>query len=185
MGFCFHSNQEVKDFTRKCRKEDKTNLMLNRLKWFVELSDFQKYDSVKIFFLIAMAETNIKLLEDRFPENSNETSDVEKFFDGFSKEDKDELQKYFFVEDEFFNKKTFEFKKIVNILLNVRHLLVHGKNHYNFRFHNGSDELFNLIHGEIGPKNKKEEIEYELEIKYDNFRRLMIKNAIENIKGCF
>jgi hypothetical protein len=185
ISFCFSNDSETEKFATKCLKKNKTRWMLNRLQWFVELSDFQKYDSVKTFFLIAMAETNIKLLENRFEDNSNETSDVKKFFSRFIKQDKDELRKYFFKTDRFLNKKTFKFDKIVDILLNVRHRVAHGKNHYDFRFHDGSDNLMNIIFGEVGTKNKKRKIQYELEITYNNFRKLMIKNAIENIKGCF
>ena len=57
------------EFIKNCLKKNKTRWMLNRLKWFIELADHQQYDSVKVFFLIAMAETNIKLLEDRFKDN--------------------------------------------------------------------------------------------------------------------
>ena len=185
IGFCFPNNTETEKFATKCLKKNKTRWMLNRLQWFVELSDFQKHDSIRTFFLIAMAETNIKLLENRFTDNSNETSDVQKFFSRFSKLDKNELRKYFFKTDQLLNKKTFKFEKVVNILLNVRHRLAHGKDHYQFRFHDGSDTLSNIIHGEIGPINKKKKIMYYLEITYLNFRKLMIKNAIENIKGCF
>ena len=185
IGFCFINDAETEKFATKCLKKNKTRWMLNRLQWFVELSDFQKYDSVKTFFLIAMAETNIKLFENRFEDNSNETSDVKKFFSRFVKQDKDELRKYFFKTDRFLNKKTFKFDKIVGILLNVRHRVAHGKNHYDFRFHDGSDNLMNIIFGEVGTKNKKRKIQYELEITYNDFRKLMIKNAIENIKGCF
>lgn len=182
IGFCFHSDQEVENFARNCLKENKTRWMLNRLQWFVELADFQRYDSVKTFFLVAMAETNIKLLENRFKDNSNEVADVKKFFARFSKQDKDELRKYFFKTDKFLNKKSFKFNKVVDILLNVRHRVVHGKNHYDFRFHDGSDNLMNIIFGEVGTKNKKKSIRYELEITYKNFREMMIKNAVENIK---
>lgn len=185
IGFCFPNDIETEKFATKCLKKNKTRWMLNRLQWFVELSDFQKYDSVKTFFLIAMAETNIKLFENRFEDNSNETSDVKKFFSRFIKQDKDELRKYFFKTDRFLNKKTFKFDKIVGILLNARHRVAHGKNHYDFRFHDGSDNLMNIIFGEVGTKNKKRKIHYELEITYNDFRKLMIKNAIENIKGCF
>ena len=73
----------------------------------------------------------------------------------------------------------------VPAILNVRHRVAHGKNHYDFRFHDGSDDLMNIIFGEVGTKNKKRKIHYELEITYNDFRKLMIKNAIENIKGCF
>ncbi len=182
IGFCFDSDQESENFVRKCLKKNKTRWMLNRLQWFVELADFQKYDSVKTFFLIAIAETNIKLFENRFKDNSNEVADVKKFFARFSKQDKDELRRYFFKTDKFLNKKSFKFDKVVDILLNVRHRVVHGKNHYDFRFHDGSDTLMNIIFGEIGTKNKKRRIRYELEITYKNFREMMIKNAIENLK---
>lgn len=185
IGFCFLDDIETEKFITKCLKKNKTRWMLNRLQWFVELSDFQKYDSVKTFFLIAMAETNIKLLENRFKDNSNEILDVKNFFSRFTKQDKDELRKYFFKMDKFLNKKTFKFNKIVGILLNVRHRVAHGKNHYDFSFHDGSNDLMNIIFGEVGTKNKKRKIQYELEITYNDFRKLMIKNAIENIKGCF
>ncbi len=183
IGFCFHSDQEIENFARNCLKKRKTRWMLNRLQWFVELADYQKYDSVKTFFLIGMAETNIKLLEDRFTDNSNEVADVKKFFEKFSKQNKDELRKYFFKTDEFLNKKSFKFDKVVDILLNVRHRVVHGKNHYDFRFHDGSDNLMNIIFGEIGTKRKKKNIRYELEITYKRFREMMVMNAVENIKS--
>lgn len=183
IGFCFHSDQEIENFARNCLKKRKTRWMLNRLQWFVELADYQKYDSVKTFFLIGMAETNIKLLEDRFTDNSNEVADVKKFFEKFSKQNKDELRKYFFKTDEFLNKKSFKFDKVVDILLNVRHRVVHGKNHYDFRFHDGSDNLMNIIFGEIGTKRKKKNIRYELEITYKRFREMMVMKAVENIKS--
>ncbi len=185
IGFYFSDDVEAEKFAIRCLKKNKTRLMLNRLEWFVELSDFQKYDSVKTFFLIAMAEINIKISENRFTHNSDEIADVKKFFDLFSQQDKNELRKYFFKTDRFLNKKFFNFSKVVDILLNVRHRLVHGKNHYDFRFHDGSDNLMNIIFGEIGTKNKKKKIQYELEITYNSFRQLMIKNAIENIKKCW
>lgn len=184
IGFCFSNDTKTEKFIIECLKKKKTRLMLNRLQWFIELSDFQKYDSVKTFFLIAMAETNIKLLEGRFDDNLNQTADVVKFFSLFTDQDKNELCKYFFKTDKHLDKKTFKFDKIVDILLNVRHRVVHGKNHYEFRFHDGSDELMNIIFGEFGPKKEKKEIYYELEITYKDFRKLMIKNAIENIKNC-
>jgi len=183
IGFCFHSGQKIENFARRCLKKNKTRWMLNRLQWFVELADFQKYNSVKTFFLVAMAETNIKLLEDRFKDNADEVADVKKFFEKFSKQDKDKLRKYFFKTDKFLNKKTFKFNKVVDVLLNVRHRVVHGKNHYGFRFHDGSDNLTNIIFGEIGTKKKKKNIRYELEITYKQFREMMVKNAVENIRG--
>lgn len=183
IGFNFDSSQEVESFVQKCLKKNKTRCMLNRLQWFVELANFQKYDSVKTFFLMAMAETNIKLLENRFKDNSNEVNDVKKFFNRFSKQDKNELQKYFFKKDNFLNKKTFKFEKVVGIILNVRHRVVHGKNHYDFRFHDGSDNLMNIIFGEIGTKNNKKNIRYELEITYKEFKEMMVRNAIDNIKS--
>lgn len=184
ISFCFSDETEVEKFSAKCLEKKRTRRMLNRLQWFVELSDFQEYDSVRILFLIAMAETNIKLLNDRFSENSDETSDVRKFFSRFTEQDKSELQKYFFRTDRFLNKKPFEFNRIVDILINVRHRVVHGKNHYDFRFYDRSDNAINIILGEIGKKDKKRGIQYELEITYNDFRKLMIKNAIENIKEC-
>jgi hypothetical protein len=92
------------------------------------------------------------------------------------------LRKYFFETDEFLKKKSFHFDKVVDILLNVRHRLVHGKNHYDFRFHDGSDTLMNIIFGQIGTQNKKKSIKYKLEITYKSFREMMIKNAVENLK---
>jgi hypothetical protein len=170
------------NFIKKCLKKNKTRWMLNRLKWFIELADSQKYDSVKVFFLIAMAETNIKLLEDRFNDDSNEVVDVRKFFNDFSQQDKNELRRHFSKVNKSLNKESLKFDKVVEILLNVRHRLAHGKNHYDFQFHNGSDSLINIIFGEIGRKNRKKKIEYQLEITYKYFRKMMVRNVVENIK---
>lgn len=182
IGFCFSSDSETEQFASKCLRENKTRFAINRLQWFVELADFQKYDSVKTFFLVAMAETNIKLLDNRFEDYGNMSRDVETFFSKFSKQDQDELRKHFFQTDEFLNKKSFEFDTVVEILLNARHQVVHGKNHYNFRFHNGSDHLTNVISVEVGIKKTKQSIRCKLDITYKNFREIMIKNAVENIK---
>ena len=115
--------------------------MWNRLKWFVELADKQDYCSVKVFFLIALAEANIKLLENRFEDTDKQTEDVRKFFNYFSVEDRQ------FFESRFLSPLDYEeiqhrvtFKNIVEILLNVRHKVVHGKNHYQFIFNNRHTE---------------------------------------------
>lgn len=182
-GFCFHNDAEVEKFIEQCLREKKTRWMLNRLRWFVELADHQKDDSVKVFFLIAMAETNIKLSENRFRNDKYPSEDVKKFFEQFLKSDKNRLRKKFFKEDQFSSKHYFRFSTVVNALLNVRHRLAHGKDHYEFRFHDGQKNLLNLVWGEIGLKNKKRRIMYELALTYDDFRKLMIDNAVRNIKN--
>jgi hypothetical protein len=180
----FSNGAEAKAFARTCLKKRKTRWMLNRVEWFVKLSDEQRYESVRVFFLIAMAETNIKLLESRFDDNKNQMQDVKKFFDRFSKKDKNELQTYFFTTDKFLTKRTLSFTKIVDLLSNVRHRVVHGKDHFHFRFHNGSEGLINRIIGESGSTKVKRKVTYELEATYQGFRKIMIKNAIVNIGKC-
>ncbi len=51
----FLSNTEVDDFYNKCEAETRTKRMWNRVAWLSGLADRQKYDAVKVFFLIAMA----------------------------------------------------------------------------------------------------------------------------------
>lgn len=185
VGFCFASKDEFKNFVEKCQRKNKTLRMLNRVQWFVELADYQKYDSVRVFFLVAMAETNIKFLEDRPENNSNGGKDVKIFFEKFPGIDKEELRKYFVALKRrpgplFF----LSFKKIVEVILNVRHSLAHGKNHYDFRFNDGTDRLLNIMHGQTGTGNKKRAVRYELKITYSKFREIMVRNAVENIKSC-
>ena len=131
-----------------------------------------------------MAETNIKLLDGRINDNGNQVKDVQKFFDFFVDADKDELRKYFFTTDNFLQKKPFTFKKVVDILINVRHRVVHGKSHYHFRFYDGRPMLQNIITGETGGMNAKRRTQYQLELRYERFRDMIVSYAIENIMKC-
>ena len=168
------TDKEKGDFVRKIYLHEKTRLMWNRLKWFVELADSQNYDSVKVFFLIALAEANIKLLGDRFDHTDKQVDDVKRFFNFFSVEDRQFLESKFLfplVYGEIQQKVTF--KNIVEILLNVRHKVVHGKNHYQFIFNNCRTE------GELN----KQKFPYDLQMNYDEFRTIIIKYATLNIKN--
>lgn len=175
VGFCFLSNKETENFASKCLKKPKTRFALNRLQWFVELSDSQCYDSVKVFFLIAMAERNIKLLQN---DSLTDKAAVEKFFSDFTIQDKSELTKCFFRTNGSLRKSYLRFKTIVDILQNIRHEVVHGKNHYSFRFFHGP---INSITGVVGSKHNKRKVRYELKLTYYDFKKLMIKNAVSNI----
>ena len=182
IGFYFPTDAELEKFADKCFKKQQTRFMLNRLRWFLELADYQKYDSVKLFFLIAMAETNTKLRTGRFRKNDSETADVKDFFDRFSQQDKDELRKHFFKEDRWLKKHFLRFKTVVDMLINERHKLVHGKNHYRFSFYR-SEGLMNPLWGEVGRKNKKRKKKCQLTLTYGDFKKVMAMNAIENIKS--
>lgn len=185
VGLFFCNDDEIKNFIDRSLSKRNTRLMLNRIESFVCLADSQIYDSAKVFFLIAMAEANIKLLENRFEQNLNQTEDVKKFFSRFSKQDKEDLSKYFFTTGKFLDKRNFTLTKVVNILLNVRHAVVHGKNHYAFRFYNKTKGAsINIIFGEIGSQKSKKKIQYELKITYDKFKKIMVGNAIKNIESC-
>lgn len=183
-GSHFNDDDEATTFGRKCLEKEKTRLMLNRIEWFVKLADEQKHDSVRMSFLIAMAETNVSLFENRFDEPDIQKTDVEKFFDSFSTTDKNELQKGFYKENDLSQKEHFAFEVIIDILMNIRHRLVHGKSLYHFNFHNGMANSLNYIEGEIGPKKAKQKLEYQLDMTYKEFRKLMIKYAIENVQKC-
>ena len=185
IGFCFDNNEQLENFIKKCLKKKKTIWMLNRIKWFIKLSDYQKYDSVKVFFLIALAETNIKLFENRFNDNHEGTEDVRKFFCLFSKKDRNLLTNNFIKlpNNNQINGSKIKYDVIVDILSNVRHRLAHGKNHYDFNFNDDGQKIFNPIYGEFGSINKKQKINYELNLAYNDLKKLIIKNAIKNIKN--
>ncbi len=185
IGFYFNNDIKTEKFITKCLEQKKTRLMLNRLQWFVELSDHQNYDNVKVFFLIAMAETNIKLRDNRFEESDKQMEDATTFFNTFSTENKNILTDNFFTLGECLNKKPFYFEDIVDILINVRHAVVHGKNHYSFKFHNGNESFVNLVSGVVGGKNNKKDIKYNLTLTYDCFKKIMVSEAIKNIEKCF
>jgi len=178
----FNNTDDLDKFVRKCSKKIFIKRTLNRVGWFVELADYQKEDSVRVFFLIAMAETNIKLLDKRFYDDQHMTKDLEDFFGSFSKTDKDILKEKFVVYGKYGIRKKIRLETVISILSNVRHNLVHGKDHYTFTFHHAINKLSNIVSGQIGKIGKKRKIQYELTLTYNEFRHLMIKYAIENIK---
>lgn len=184
----FPSIIDAQKFGMRCLdKKRKTRWMLNRVESLVGIADHQKYDSVKVFFLLAMSEVLIKLRDNRFKDIKHQVDDVKTFFDEFSDSNKQELTKLFYKSDQYLNKKSLKFKTIVSILINVRHRLAHGKFHYDFSFNNGQENLWNPIWGEIdsGVTNKKKKvIKYELDMTYNDFRKIMIRNAISIIEKC-
>lgn len=179
-GFVDENN--LKSFIKKCLRKRRARWMLNRLQWLVELADWQKYDNVKVLFLIAMAEVNIKLLENRFKDNTRQTEDARMFFEKFLRIDREFLRKRFIKHTMTCEDKFFSFTTIVDILINVRHRVTHGKFTYDFKFSNGNDG--NLLNGEIGTSKRKRTINYNLNLTYSDFRKIMIKYAIKNIEKC-
>lgn len=176
----FLLNTEVDDFFNKCETETKTKRMLNRVAWLSGLADAQKYDAVKVFFLIAMAEVIIKLKEKRFQEYGENSNDVRKFFNEMSQDNKQKLENSFVIDEFKVKNELLDFDTIKEVFLNIRHRLSHGKDHYSFQFHDGTDTLFNPLYGWGNDRAL-----CELKLTYSEFRKIMITTALDIIKLCF
>lgn len=162
--------------------------MFNRVRWFIEIANEQRYDSLKVLFLLAMAETSIKFMENRYEDFRDSGPDVKKFFHKFMADDQTSLELFFKKKkrnDIAFWTKKVSFVEIIEILLNVRNTVAHGKNHYNFRFQNPSGSFINRLTCETGSRDKKKKVSVEVELTYEQLRFLMLKYAFANIEACF
>ena len=185
-----------KNFIQICQKNDKKKLMLNLLYWYIHMADILDLpDSAKLTFLISMAEANIKIKDDRYDNEDFSTNDIKSFFCCMSENLRNEVQQHIKLESPIFSETRYpnsqivnivenqiDFDKIVDILLNVRHRFVHGKNIYCFRFNEIPENFIYQLNGETGPKNQKQPIKYKSTLTYKILRDSMIKTALENIK---
>lgn len=159
--------------------------MFNRACWFTKLADQQKSDSVKIMFFMAMAEASVKFMEGRYKDMSNSSKDTKKFFESFSNNDKQSFELNFLKKarrDFYFRTKNIAFNQIIEILLNTRNRVAHGKNHYDFRFQDPAHSRHNLLHGETGSWERLRKVDFEMNLTYQNFRSIMLKNALLNVQ---
>lgn len=182
----------VKRFIQQCRKNKKSLLMLNRIYWYLELADTAEHDSVKVLFCLAMAESVIKLRDGRFDSTRDSTDDVRIFFNLSSRQEKDEFRKYFKkCVDRMDKIRYFSFEKAISALSNVRHRVVHGKNHYDFSFHIGNKlnikSFKNFQTGFIdigrGRSRRKRKVNYEFLMTYDIFRDFMLRTSLGVLKN--
>lgn len=193
----FSSEEEIKKFAKKCWQKKITRWAFNRIEWYTKLADNQKEDNVKILFLIAMAEMIMRVKDGRFEDENakaQSTQDIKFFFNNLDDEYKKELTRCIFRELNMkhdYVRRDLPCEKFAEIFSNIRHRIAHGKNSYDFRFHEREDILnsFEAII-EVKKKNKLGKFEKKkgyiwchVELSYERFRRMMVENTLKILKN--
>lgn len=193
----FQNNANTQNFVNQCLKKIKTRRMLLRLQWFLEIADdIEKIradrPALRLIFLMALAEGTAN---QNLRSNLNSAKAINEFFRHILLEDKIQLLRNF--RYSMGNPRTarLRFSSIIKILYDVRNKAVHGEDFWSFSFlrqeqkEQWEREQYTdyglLTTGHLGKKGRKRRVVLELTITYEEFRDIVIRTAIENIKAAF
>ena len=170
--------------------------MLLCAQWYTQIADDQEKvrnnrPALKIIFLVALAES---IAKQRIGINKIKSSEsLKKFFDLVLPEDKKIMMCDFQRALTKPGHHTLLFSSIIKILYEVRNKAVHGEDYFSFSFldkkqknefeNQGYNSWSFMTFGYLGKPYKKRQIALSLKITYDEFRDIVVRTAIENIKS--
>jgi len=192
----FTTEKERGEFIKKCLTQIRTRRMLLRLQWFSEVADdLEKIKAnrpaLKLIFVMAMAEG---LTKQEFGKKIHSKDAIKIFFGYTSQADKNILVRGFKRALTSAATPQLRFSSIIKILYEVRNKAVHGEDFWSFFFltkkekeefiKDGYTDYGLMTAGYLGRKNKKR-VSLDLTLTYEEFRDVIIRTAIANIRSFF
>lgn len=188
-------NEETESFIERCSKNDRTNRMLNQICWLTDIADNlpkikERRPALQVVFLMTAMECIAKIRLDE--EEANEISSfgaVKEFLKFISEGDKKDIEAKFQRQiEENPHDKELDYQDIIKILYNVRNDVIHEGMFYDFFFateENKQENVSQQNSGNLGNKQNKEIIWLSVKLTYKEFRNIVVKTAIANIKSLF
>lgn len=181
----FTDENETEAFIKQCEaKEERSKKMINLLAWLVDIAD--KIGEVKpgrpslqIVFLLTCAESNSKIKE-IYTEEFKSREFTHKFFESIKEEDKQLILENI-TESNLLNT-DISFEDIIDILYNIRCETIHEGIYFHFCFSNNEEFKTNRVKKGKTPNNKIE-IGIQVGLTYKQFRDVIIRTGINQIKS--
>jgi len=191
----FENNEDkAQSFIEKCLAKKKTLRMLNRLHWLTEVADgLEKVKkgrpALKLVFLITIIESiAILRLGKKKTKNLSSLTIIKDFFQFISEKDKTTIRLKFKRTLLSIKHHTLRFSSIIKIFYNVRNSVVHEGDFYSFSFQNEKskqEDAEQMTYGKLGTRKRKRRVCLDLKLTYEEFRDIVIRTAIANIKSLF
>ena len=192
----FFENDEkaTHQFIFRCLRRMTTRRMLLRTQWFCELADGMgkvktHRPALQLMFLIFLAEGVVK---QHAGDDTQSFTAVREFFRHTLPADKQHITQNLRRSLGSRRLHQLSFLSTLRILYEVRNRVVHGQEFWEFFFlekeekekyiREGYNHYGLLTSGHLGPKGRKHRESLDMTLTYEEFRDIVIRTAVENIK---
>ncbi len=177
------SPDAVREFIKRCLKNQSTREMLLRVQWYTELTHSigtvrPGRPALQLIFLIAMAEGLSKTRDGKSDSDTKSKYYFKEFFTLISDEDTKRIETQ--VKLDF---RSMSLDSFLDILYHARCNAVHGREFWLLSFKHGDDGVTLLADGDIGSGSDKRRVYYDTTMQFSEVIDIFIRTALANIEA--